>query len=91
MQRELSDYQRAALGFGTKAVWPLTRGVPTRQHRRRLPGDAARRHPPWAADPERLDATQERANTQARQFWQRAAWTRSANITNVETDRATAR
>jgi LmbE family N-acetylglucosaminyl deacetylase len=26
--------------------------------------------------------TQERANTQARQFWQRAAWTRTANITN---------
>ena len=26
------------------------------------------------------------ANTQARQFWQRAAWTRSANITNEEAD-----
>jgi LmbE family N-acetylglucosaminyl deacetylase len=38
------------------------------------------------ADPDRIDLTQQRANTQARQFWQRAAWTRSANITNIETD-----
>ena len=30
--------------------------------------------------------TQQRATTQARQFWQRAAWTRSANITNEEGD-----
>jgi LmbE family N-acetylglucosaminyl deacetylase len=37
---------------------------------------------PWAADAGRLDATQAYANTQARQFWQRAAWTRSANVTN---------
>ena len=42
--------------------------------------------PPWEADPERISLTQERANTQARQFWQRASWTRSANITNEETD-----
>ena len=40
---------------------------------------------PWAADPERILLTQERATTQARQFWQRAAWTRTANVTNVET------
>ena len=32
---------------------------------------------------ERIAVTQERANTQARQFWQRASWTRSANITNL--------
>jgi LmbE family N-acetylglucosaminyl deacetylase len=31
-------------------------------------------------------ATQDRANTQARQFWQRAAWTRSANVTNDRHD-----
>ncbi len=41
---------------------------------------------PWMADPERIAVTQDRANTQARQFWQRAAWTRSANITNDEHD-----
>ena len=40
---------------------------------------------PWAADPERIATTQERANTQARQFWQRASWTRRRNITNLET------
>jgi LmbE family N-acetylglucosaminyl deacetylase len=83
----LTDYQRAALGFGTKANWPLTEAF------RRdnigpdypvAPTPAGRL--PWMADPERVDLTQQRANTQARQFWQRAAWTRSANITNVETD-----
>ena len=37
---------------------------------------------PWEAEPERIAATQDRANTQARQFWQRAAWSRSANVTN---------
>jgi LmbE family N-acetylglucosaminyl deacetylase len=37
---------------------------------------------PWAADARRLDATQAYASTQARQFWQRAAWTRDANVTN---------
>ena len=41
--------------------------------------------PAWLADPARLALTQERANTQARQFWQRAAWTRSANVTNAVT------
>ncbi len=42
--------------------------------------------PAWAADPGRLAVTQELANLQSRQFWQRAAWTRSANVTAVETD-----
>ncbi len=41
--------------------------------------------PGWAADPGRLAVTQELANLQARQFWQRAAWTRSANVTAAET------
>ena len=41
---------------------------------------------PWEADAARIVATQERANTQARQFWQRAAWTRSANVTNDRHD-----
>src|SRR5262245_31999598 len=79
----LSDYQREVLGFGNKTVWPNTRAF----HR----GNISAEYPvatmvtadaPWAADPGRLDATQAYANTQARQFWQRAAWTRSANVTN---------
>jgi LmbE family N-acetylglucosaminyl deacetylase len=83
----LTDYQRAALGFGTKTNWPLTEAF----RRDNIAADyevkaTAGGNPPWMADPERLDITQQRANTQARQFWQRAAWTRSANITNEEAD-----
>src|SRR6187455_1173972 len=82
------DYRRTTLGFGNKAVWPLTEAF----RRDNIAADydvkpsVRTGRPPWMADPERLDLTQERANTQARQFWQRAAWTRSANVTNVETD-----
>src|SRR5215213_5251941 len=83
----LTDYQRAALGFGNKAVWPLTEAF----RRDNIGADFAMEPtpsgvPPWMADPDRLELTQERANTQARQFWQRAAWTRSANITALEAD-----
>jgi len=82
---DMSDYQRAALGFGSKAIWPNTEAF----NRTAIASD----HPivsegpsaPWLADPERIAATQERANTQARQFWQRASWTRSANVTNQDT------
>lgn len=82
----LTDYQRAALGFGNKANWPLTEAF----RRDNIESDYAVEvdpggNPPWMADAERIELTQQRANTQARQFWQRAAWTRSANITNLET------
>lgn len=77
---------REAFGFGTKALWPATETF----RRDNIPADVelVASHAgaaPWAADAERVSLTQERANTQARQFWQRAAWTRSANITNRET------
>ena len=82
-----TDYQRAALGFGTKTNHPNTEAF-----RRanigadyRISADPAE-SPPWLADEDRLEVTQQRANTSARQFWQRAAWTRSANITNAESD-----
>jgi len=80
---DLSEYQREALGFGTKALWPNTQAFNRTNIAAEYPassgtGVAA----PWQADPGRLRLTQERANTQARQFWQRAAWTRSANVTN---------
>src|SRR3990172_3805299 len=90
----VTDYQRAALGFGTKANWPLTEAF----RRGNLGADyhvdpdpaptppPPPPPPPGRPEPERLEMTQQRANTQARQFWQRAAWTRSANITNLETD-----
>ena len=84
---DMTDYQRAALGFGTKANWPLTEAFRRTNIAPDYPVEApVGGSPPWMADPERLDLTQERANTQARQFWQRAAWTRSANVTNNETD-----
>ena len=81
----LTDYQRTALGFGTKAIWPATEAfdrsaIASEYPVVREPGPDA----PWLADPARIAVTQERANTQARQFWQRASWTRSANITNAE-------
>jgi LmbE family N-acetylglucosaminyl deacetylase len=83
----MTDYQRAALGFGGKANHPLTEAF----RRENIAADYAISghvvdEPPWLADPDRLEVTQQRANTQARQFWQRAAWTRSANITNLESD-----
>src|SRR5687768_7254442 len=81
----MTEYQRAALGFGTKANWPLTEAfrrdnIAPDYRVEAAVGSGGRQ--PWMADPERLDVTQAYANTQARQFWQRAAWTRSANITN---------
>ncbi len=83
--RPLAEYQREALGFGNKTT-SLTEAF----RRDNIPSDVElvptlAGAPPWAADPDRIALTQERANTQARQFWQRAAWTRSANITNIET------
>ncbi len=83
----MTDYQRAALGFGTKVNHPNTEAFRRMNIGADYPvsSDPAT-NPPWLADEDRLEVTQERANTQARQFWQRAAWTRSANITNAESD-----
>lgn len=83
---EMTEYQRAALGFGSKTIAPATESfdrsaIASEYPVVRTPGPDA----PWLADADRIAATQERANTQARQFWQRAAWTRSANVTNVAT------
>ncbi|HEY7599499.1 MAG TPA: PIG-L family deacetylase, partial [Candidatus Limnocylindrales bacterium] len=83
-----SEPGRTELGFGNKAIWPLTEAF----RRDNIAPDyeivasSLTGRPPWMADPERLDVTQQRANTQARQFWQRAAWTRSANVTATEGD-----
>ncbi|HUG48628.1 MAG TPA: PIG-L family deacetylase [Candidatus Limnocylindria bacterium] len=82
----LSDYQRAALGFGTKTIWPLTEAFRRDNIAPDYPVESTPGDAPWLADAARLEVTQERANTQARQFWQRAAWTRSANISNIETE-----
>ncbi|MEO8626169.1 MAG: PIG-L family deacetylase [Candidatus Limnocylindrales bacterium] len=82
-----ADHQRRALGFGTKANHPLTEAFRRTNIGADYPVSAdPATSPPWMADVDRLEITQQRANTSARQFWQRAAWTRSANITNLETD-----
>jgi LmbE family N-acetylglucosaminyl deacetylase len=76
-----TEVQREVVGFGTKANHPDTQAFDRSDIAAEYPvamGAAA----PWRADPGRIAATQERANTQSRQFWQRAGWTRSANITN---------
>jgi LmbE family N-acetylglucosaminyl deacetylase len=80
---DAADYQRSAVGFGTKTLHPATQAFNRSNIAAEYPVAAATGvGAPWEADPARLDATQERANTQARQFWQRAAWSRSANVTN---------
>jgi LmbE family N-acetylglucosaminyl deacetylase len=75
------DVQREAVGFGTKTLWPNSQAFNRSNISAEYPVPVTSRAP-WQADPGRVDATQERADTQARQFWQRAAWTRSANVTN---------
>lgn len=80
---DLNEYQREALGFGTKALHPNTQAFNRSNIAAEYPVPVSTAvAAPWQADPARLDVTQERANTQARQFWQRASWTRSANVTN---------
>jgi LmbE family N-acetylglucosaminyl deacetylase len=80
---DVTDYQREALGFGTKALHPNTQAFNRSNISAEYPVSGSTSvAAPWQADAGRLTVTQERANTQARQFWQRASWTRSANITN---------
>ena len=76
----LSPYQREALGFGSKAVWPVTEAF----NRSNIPNDFATSEtaPPWAATADRLDATQADADAAAKRFWQRSSWYRRASIHN---------
>lgn len=76
----LSGYQREALGFGSKAMWPATEAF----DRSGILADvqAGAGAPPWAADEDRLDATQEDADSAAKRFWQRSSWYRRASIRN---------
>src|SRR3972149_2532694 len=77
----LTAYQREALGFGSKAIWPASEAF----NRANLPNDyplpdGSAELPPWAALEGRLDATQAEADAAARRFWQRSSWYRRANI-----------
>jgi LmbE family N-acetylglucosaminyl deacetylase len=79
----LTDYQREALGFGTKALWPATEAFNRDDILADAPVDVgADQPPPWAATEEQLEATQEEANAEARRFWQRSSWYRRASIRN---------
>lgn len=79
----ITEYQRTALGFGNKTLWPNTQAF----RRTNIPADVEEvPAAAWAAEGERLEATQGVAAAAARSFWQRASWYRNANIYNVETD-----
>ena len=82
----LSGYQREALGFGTKTLWPATEAFNRADIAADVPlpafGDDSPTLPPWAATEDRLDATQEDADASAKRFWQRSSWYRRASIRN---------
>lgn len=80
----MTDYQRTALGFGSKAHWPNSEAFRRANIPADFPEPAAASG--WAADPERVEATQAVASASARSFWQRASWFRNANVYNVESD-----
>jgi LmbE family N-acetylglucosaminyl deacetylase len=77
----LSPYQREALGFGSKALWPATEAF----NRSAIAADwpTAALVPAWAATEEGLEATQSDADAAAKRFWQRSSWYRRASIRNV--------
>jgi LmbE family N-acetylglucosaminyl deacetylase len=77
----LSAYQREALGFGSKAMWPSTEAF----NRSAIAADwpTAALVPAWAATEEGLEATQGDADAAAKRFWQRSSWYRRASIRNV--------
>ncbi|MEI7604913.1 MAG: PIG-L family deacetylase [Chloroflexota bacterium] len=78
----LTPYQRQALGFGGKAIWPATeafdRGSIAADHD--VPGETDAGLAAWQAEPSRLAATQRDADASAKEFWQRASWYRRADI-----------
>ena len=77
----LAPYQREALGFGSKALWPATEAF----NRSAIAADwpAAALVPVWAASDDRLEATQADADAAAKRFWQRSSWYRRASIRSV--------
>ena len=80
----LTTYQREALGFGTKAIWPVTEAFNRSSIRSDYPAhpDPDDTLPPWQATTDRLDATQADADAAAKRFWQRSSWYRRAEIHN---------
>ena len=81
----LSPYQREALGFGSKSIWPNSEAFNRTSIRSDYPAhpDPDDTLPPWQATTDRLDATQTYADAEAKRFWQRSSWYRRAEIHNV--------
>jgi LmbE family N-acetylglucosaminyl deacetylase len=77
---QLTPYQREALGFGSKAVWPVSEAFNRAHLEADFPEDAS--EAPWQATKEGLDATQGEADAAAKRFWQRSSWYRRARIHN---------
>src|SRR5689334_23411539 len=77
----LTTYQREALGFGSKAIWPVTEAFNRAHIAPDFPvyGDPDVL-PAWAATDARLEATQSDADAAAKRFWQRSSWYRRASI-----------
>src|SRR6266568_4038161 len=66
----LTGYQREALGFGTKTLWPVTEAFNRSAIRADYPAGPSDAE--WLADEDRLEATQEDADAAAKRFWQRS-------------------
>src|SRR5664280_1310376 len=79
--RTLTPYQREALGFGSKAIWPVTEAFNRSNIRADRPLDAAV-DAPYLATADRMDATQADADAAAKRFWQRSSWYRRADVHN---------
>ena len=71
----LSPYQREALGFGSKTMWPSTEAF----NRESILPDYPI-VPAWLATDDALEATQVDADAAAKRFWQRSSWYRRASI-----------
>jgi LmbE family N-acetylglucosaminyl deacetylase len=78
----LTSYQREALGFGTKAIWPVTEAFNRAHIANDWDVDDGAELPAWAATDDRLEATQSDADAAAKRFWQRSSWYRRASIRN---------
>jgi LmbE family N-acetylglucosaminyl deacetylase len=78
----ITQYQREALGFGSKSIWPVTEAFNRAHLEAEFPVEDPAAVPPWQATKEELDATQGEADAAARRFWQRSSWYRRANVHN---------
>jgi LmbE family N-acetylglucosaminyl deacetylase len=76
----LTGYQREALGYGSKAMWPVSEAFNRAHIGSDEPVYAGEALPAWAATDDNLEATQADADAAAKRFWQRSSWYRRASI-----------